>query len=72
MTVKILQFVVLIALLGIGHAEVANRPISVNAIAPALAPVVAAEVNANSATEFLEWAEYKVFKLTYMLNPICS
>lgn len=60
--VKMLQIVVLIALLGIGHAEVTNnKPISVNALAPAIAPIIAAESNANPANELSEWAEFKVF-----------
>lgn len=58
---KMLQFVALIGLFGIGQADVINKPISINALAPAISAPAAAELIFNLANEQSEWAEYKVF-----------
>lgn len=62
---QLVAFTLLIALFGIGHADVINKPISVNALAPALVAPVAPEWISNIANEQAEWAEYKVFGVNY-------
>lgn len=58
---KILHFVVLIALFAICHAEVANVPLTLNSISPVAVQLSSAAIlDSAQANEFNEWAEYKV------------
>lgn len=66
MKMKMLQLVVLIALFAICHADVPNKPITVNALAPN-----SALSDANPANELSEWGEYKVNSSLHHEN-ICS
>lgn len=69
-------FVVFMALLAIGHADLASVPVTLNSIAPVAVVSSASLVDASPANEFTEWAEYKVksSKFIYMFcvfMPFC-
>lgn len=66
MKMKMLQLVAWIALIAVCHAEVPNKPITVNAVAPVAAPPNAGPLDENAANELAEWGEYKAhFKKVY-------